>query len=91
MQWNAHIHMKASPYQLHRFGDIQSFTDPGCNNCVVYPHRYLTFLWEVAEVKLQAAISVGSLNHANYAVYRQAVKNNLAETAKQYVLEVPLH
>jgi hypothetical protein len=50
----------------------------------------LTHLWNSDEVKLQAAVSVGSLNHADYAVYREAVKRNLGNAAKQFVLEVPL-
>ena len=52
--------------------------------------RYLTFDWKAPEVKLQAAISVGSLNHAEYAVYRDAVRKNLGNAAKEFVLEVPL-
>lgn len=46
--------------------------------------------WNSDEIKLQAAISVGSLSHSDYAVYREAVKKNLGNAAKEFVLEVPL-
>ena len=47
-------------------------------------------MWDVNNVKLQAAISVGSLRHSEYANYRDAVKRNLGRAAKEFVLEVPL-
>ena len=60
------------------------------NVCYQHQIRYLTYNWKAQDVKLQAAISVGSLRHAEYAVYRETVQKHLGNAAKDFVLEVPL-